>query len=468
MTGKQYSIRHRLVSETLAAMILILGVIGIVAHQVARHESEEIFSARLATSARVLEAMVARQLEKATVSHPIVIALPKALEHAAGDDPEEYGHPYETKIAFQVWHDHGTLLAKSASAPDRPLGPLKAGFSQNTINNEVWQVFVLRSGDVWVLAAEKDEVRQEVIGDLGMSVLGPLLVGGALMVLAVNLVLSINMAPLRILADRISSREPDSLAPIELPEVPTELAPVVTELNELLSRVKAAFEHEQRFIDAAAHELRTPIAALQVHVQNALRAESGQERDKSLAEALIGLRRTTKLAEELLTFSRITAKVDVERFQVLSLDQVCRDVIAAQEPLLAQHGQSIGLDAAHAGFVSGEPYKIQRLLQNLIDNASQYGLPQGEIQVAIEKRSGRVVLSVANDGEPIPEEETDKIFMPYYRSPGRATSGSGLGLAIVKEIATQHNAEVVVRRKKDGQGTVIMVSFPEAGMRIAA
>lgn len=460
MTSKQYSIRRRLVGGTLACLILILGAIGFAAHEVARDESEELFSARLATSARVLEALVARQLEKATISSPIVIVLPKELDHADGDGTEKYGHPYETKIAFQVWNDSGALLAKSGSAPNEALGSLVSGFSKSKIDDQVWQVFVLQSGNVWVLAAEKDEIRQEMLNGLSISILAPLIAGGLLMLLAVNLVLSLNMRSLRELADKISAREPESLALIELPKTPVELAPIVKALNDLLRRVKAAFEREQRFIDAAAHEIRTPIAALQVHVQNAMRADSEQEREQSLAEALIGVRRTTKLAEQLLAFSRITAKVDSEKFRALSLNQICRDVIGAQEPLLTQRGQTIGLDLAEECAVWGEPYKIQRLLQNLIDNASQYGLPHGDIQVEIRKQPKRVLLSVSNDGEPIPDDEADKIFTPYYRVPGRESSGSGLGLAIVKEIAEQHRAKVSVHRKPDGQGTIITVSFP--------
>lgn len=468
MTARQYSIRRRLVSGTLVSMILILGGIGIAAHQMAKHESEEIFSARLATSARVLEALIARQIEKATISLPIVIALPKELESASGDAPKAYGHPYETKIAFQVRNAEGTLLARSSSAPDAVLGPMKTGFSANTIDDEVWQVFALQSGNIWVFAAEKDAIRQEMVSDLGMSILAPLIAGGLLMLVAVNVVLSLNMRALRELADRISKREPESLAQIELPETPVELAPIVRELNKLLHRVQAAFEREKRFIDAAAHEIRTPIAALQIHVQNALRADNLQERENSLAEALVGLRRTTRVAEQLLSFSRITAKVDSEKFQEVSLNRICLNVIADLEPLLAQRGQTIGFEAQQECIVLGDSYKIQRLLQNLIDNASQYGLPQGDIQVEIDKQETSAVLRVANDGKPVPEDEVDQIFAPYYRGSGQESSGSGLGLAIVKEIAEQHNARLSVQRKKDGQGTIVIVAFPAARPSSAA
>lgn len=460
MSGRQYSIRHRLVAGTVASMVIIFGGIGIAANQVARHESEEIFSARLATSARVLEALVANQLEDATVNSPLVIGLPREMENDSGQVSETYGHAYETKIAFQVWHDDGRMLARSFSAPSTPLGPLVAGFSKNRIGNQEWELFALHSGKVWVIAGEKDEVRQEIVDDLGMSILFPLIIGGGLMLLAVNLVLTLNTRSLRELAARIAKREPESLARIELPETPVELAPIVRELNELLSRVKAAFEREQRFIDAAAHEIRTPIAAVQVHVQNALNAPTEQERENSLAEALLGLRRTTKLAEQLLAFSRIAAKVDPEQFQTLSLNQLCREVVAEQDLLLAPRGQTIGLEAPHACLVQGEPHKIRRLLRNLIENASQYGAPHGDIQVEIELLPDSIDLRVCNEGPPIPEEMRDRIFSPYYRIPGQGSTGSGLGLAIVKEIADQHMAKVSVHSKAGDQGTIFTVSFP--------
>jgi two-component system, OmpR family, sensor histidine kinase QseC len=459
MNARRYSIRRRLVWGNLACMAVILGGIGIAVNDVARHESEEIFSARLATSARVLEALVAHQLEKATIQNPIIIPLPKELDHASDDTPQALGHPYETKIAFQAWHDEGTLLAKSSSAPNKALAPLRAGFSKNDIDDVTWQVFTLHSGQVWIIAAEKDEIRQELSEYLSLSILGPLAAGGFLLLLAINLLLYFNLQPLRELASRISKRDPASLAPIALPHTPSELTPIVNELNDLLSRVKTAFAREQGFIDSAAHELRTPIAALQIHVQNAILAETEEERQASLKNALLGLQRTTSLAEQLLTFSRITAQSNAEEFRTVSLNHVCCEVIAMQEPLLAQRGQSIALEADAECRIMGEPYKLQRLVQNLIDNASQHGAPESEILVKLERDADLAVVSVINDGDPIPEQEMENIFRPYYRVPGSSTDGSGLGLAIVKQIAEQHQASIRVATRTDGRGTIISVAF---------
>lgn len=462
MKRRGYSLRRRLVGWTLACLVLILGGMGVGAHRVARHESDEIFSARLATSARVLEALVARQLSMATTPSPIIITLPPELEHARGGRPRSSGHPYENKIAFQVWDEQGKLLARSASAPDRAVSPLVPGFGKYRLGEEDWQVFVLQSGRVWILVAEKDEVRQEMIRELGASILMPLVIGAILLVAAVNAVLLYNMRPLKGLAARIASREPGSLAPVEAPGTPEELAPVVNELNALLARVNAAFAREQRFIDAAAHEIRTPLAALQIHVQNALKAESGAERERCLAEALAAARRTTGLAEQLLTFSRVTSGTDAATHEHLLLDEVCREVVAMQEPLLEERGQSIGLSVQGRCGITGDRGALLRLLQNLIDNASRHGAARGEIDVSVMAANEGVVLQVANDGEPIPPGERENIFTPYYRLPGKTGSGAGLGLAIVREIAAQHGARVSVSPRPDGQGTVVSVVFPAA------
>lgn len=462
MSTVQYSARRRLVAATLLCMLAIFLGIGIGARAVARHESEELFSARLATSARVLEALVARQLDHATVSQPIVIALPHELESSTSDAPEVFGHRYETKIAFQVWRGDGVLLAKSASAPAIALAPLQAGYSENHADGSDWQVFALRSGDAWVLTAEKGEVRQEMSDDIGKTILAPLAIGGVLMLAVVNFLILHNMRPLSELAARIAAREPESLEPVALIETPQELAPIITELNHLLDRIRAAFEREQRFLNAAAHEIRTPIAAMQLHLENALRSSTAEQRETALNQAMAGARRTSKLAEQLLTLSRLASGSDQVQFQHLSLKSLSCDVICTVEPLLDRRGQGIGLDAPTDCQVWGEPTQLRRLLQNLIDNASVHGAEHGDIQVKLAQQQHCAMLEVANDGRPIPEHELDKLFTPYYRLPSATADGHGLGLAIVQEVVNLHHGRIEVSCKPDGQGTVVRVWLPVA------
>lgn len=458
-----YSIRRRLVVAILVAMVVILGGMGLASHLVTQHESEEIFSARLATSARVLDALAARQLETATITRPVTIELPEELENASGGSPAAYGHAYESKIAFQVWHEDGILLARSASAPDKAFGPFAAGFHRRTIGDEVWQVFALHSGKVWIFAAENDEVRDEMSRDIGISILTPLLVGALVLMIVVNLLAVNSLRPLQALAQSIARRDSGSLSPISIHKTPQELKPVIDELNKLLKKLEEAFRREQRFIDAAAHEIRTPIAALQLHVQNAITATRKEERIDSLREAEKALRRTTKLAEQLLAFSRISGRVDDEKRTLVALDVVCRDAIALQDGLLARRGQKLRLIANGDFVIEAEHGKIGRLLQNLIENAAQYGEAPGDIDIELKRKDGIIELSVANDGPSIPDQEKQKVFLPYYRVPGSNTSGSGLGLAIVQEIVKQHHGSIRIENKTADAGTRIVVNFRAAG-----
>ena len=227
------SIRARLLIGILATLVLILGSAAWWSYEVAKHESEELFGARLATSARVLDALIARQVEHATISNPLVIALPKELETASGHETA-LGHPYETKIAFQVWGDDGRLLVRSMSAPARAFAPNVAGFSSEIVDGQPYHVFVLRSTNTWIHVAEKYEVRDELIHDLGVAVMTPLIVGAALLLVIVNGLVLYALRPLRQLAGHIEERQPDSLGPVALRDVPRELAPVVRALNDLI------------------------------------------------------------------------------------------------------------------------------------------------------------------------------------------------------------------------------------------
>jgi two-component system sensor histidine kinase QseC len=457
-----FSIRKRLLLWIFLSMILILSGMGLAAHFVTEHESEEIFSARLATSARVLEVLAAKQLEHATITNPIIIELPDELEHQHSSTEEISGHPYESKISYQIWHSNGKLLAKSATAPDKPLGPMTEGFGKNLIGDDLWQVFQLKSGDVWVMVAEMDSVRGEMAGDLGVAIMTPLIIGSLLLLIVINVIAYRSFQPLQALANVIAAREPQSIKPVKLSKTPSELKPVIDELNHLLDRVQKAFKREQQFIDAAAHEIRTPIAALQLHIENAVNAKNDADRDQSLAEALSGLRRTTRLTEQLLTLSRVSGATDQEKQKILSLDGICKEVVKNTQPLISQRGQTIELHVGDDCLIQGEQHKIERVIQNLIDNASQYGSVHGLISVSLTKVANTIRLLVSNDGDTIPDSEKIKVFDPYYRILGSKSFGSGLGLAIVREIIQQHKGSIRIEDKSEGNGVQVVVEFKSA------
>lgn len=418
----------------------------------------------------MLDALVAKQVEHATIAQPIVIALPRELELGSADEGTPLGHPYETKIAFQVWRDDGVLLARSASAPAQPFGPNQPGFSRHQVGGELWQVFVLASGRTWIQVAEKNEVRDELMHDLGVAVMTPLIIGAALLLVVVNLLVMYGLAPLRELAARIQTRAPGALGNLEMQAVPREVVPVVRALNDLLSRLKLAFEHERRFTDAAAHELRTPLAALKIHADNLQRAGSEAERAQSLAKLRIGLDRAIKLAQQMLAFSRTQHMTDGEERAPLRLIDLVTETINALEPLRRARAQTVKLavaERADKATLLGEPTKIRRLIANLLDNASRYAPAASEIVVTVSADAEQVALNVANTGKAIPPELRSRVFEPYFRIPGSGSEGSGLGLAIVQEIAAQHGAQIALSTLPGDVGTVVTVTFARVGEQVS-
>lgn len=456
----RYSSRKQILFGILAAMLLILGAVGWVAKIVSEHEIQQVFSARLATSARVLEALVARQLEQATLSKPIIIELPPELEQPGTDHAPGLGHPYENELVFQVWNSEGELLAKSQYAPDEQLGTLRPGFQTTEADESLWQVFVLASGSVWILVGERDDVRTGISKDISLGILLPLLIGGLILIVIVNMLAMKSIRAVETLSEIIASRDPTSDAPIVARYMPIEIEPVIKGINALLKKVREAFWREQRFIDSAAHELRTPIAAVQLHLQNALRADSPVEAQASLESALTASRRATKLAEQLLVFSRINAADASADKELVCLSDICQEVAALMQPLLEARQQHIEFDGQTPTKILADKSQIERLTQNLLENASNHGLAPGTIHLIVRPSSERLELVVENDGEAIPEIERERIFIPYYRVLRKESSGSGLGLAIVKEIANQHDATLTAEDKTPGQGTRVRVSFP--------
>ncbi|MEN9341308.1 MAG: hypothetical protein RL178_620, partial [Pseudomonadota bacterium] len=169
-----------------------------------------------------------------------------------------------------------------------------------------------------------------------------------------------------------------------------------------------------------------------------------------------------RLTEQLLTLSRVSGATDQEKQQVLSLDGICREVVKNTKPLINQRGQTIDLDIKDDCLIQGEQHKIERVIQNLIDNASQYGSPNGLIKVALNKVAETIHLVVSNDGDTIPDSEKIKVFDPYYRILGSKSFGSGLGLAIVKEIIQQHKGKIRIENKSAGNGVQVIIEFKSA------
>ncbi len=463
------SIRATLLWGTLITLIVVLGGTGWLSFSAGRKEAEELFDARLATSARVLESLIARQLDTATVESPILIELPAAIAdpHQDPDERTPLGHYYETRIAFQLWHEDGPtkpkLVARSTSAPDTPFAPLAPGYSDRRIGERNWRVFVLASGSAWVQMAEREDARIELTEKLALAATTPLLVGATLLLATLSLLIRYGLSPLSELANRLELRKPETLLAIRLNRTPAEVVPVVAALNGFLMRTREAFERERRFIDAAAHELRTPLAALKIHAQNAVAAEDERARSNSIARMLDGIDRTTHLASQMLAYSRITGPAAQPEGRPVALRNVVADALGEMRDALAEKGQQIVFAAGSPDdtfAISGDAAQLASLVRNLIDNASQYSPPGTAVRVALLRLAEGVIrLEVTDSGPGIAPDLRGRVFESYYRIPGSPGGGSGLGLAIVREIALRHAGRVEIAEGDNDIGTRVFVSF---------
>lgn len=459
-----YSMRKRILTALVLALVVIMSVAGFISYQVALHEADEIFSARLATSARVLETLLARQVEHATIERPVVISLPAELSETDPDQPSTLGHPYETKLAFQVWHDDGRLLVRSEFAPEHRLGPLKEGFWETDTNGAAWHVFTLKSEGVWIEVAEEVGLRREIASDVGVTLSSPLLLGFGLLLLLVNLIVIIGFRPLEKLAHSIEQRDPKDTSPLILHNTPEELLPVVQSLNNLLSRIADTLARERRFTDSAAHELRTPLAAMSVHAENAANAKDEEERALSLAYLMTGMNRTKHLVEQMLTYSRISVDSLGEPEEKVSLRDELAYLVRNQQAVLDGGRLEILLQLPPGDVVVlTQRSLLEILLRNLLDNACKHNNDHDRpVRVILELDTVKnlAIVRMMNSAAPIPVEEVPRLFEPYYRPQNTAAKGNGLGLAIAREIADLHGWALQLTKNSQHEGIEFSVEFP--------
>jgi two-component system OmpR family sensor kinase len=265
------------------------------------------------------------------------------------------------------------------------------------------------------------------------------------------------LAPLAALADSLARRAPTSLEPMPTLEAPDEVQPLVRSLNDLLARLGDAFDTQPRFAADAAHELRTPLTALTLQIQVARRAESPEERAVALDRLEQGVKRATRLVQQLLTMARL--EPDAARPTTsFDLAAVAASVVEEKTPFAEQQRLSLALAAAPVK-LCGQEDALRILLANLVDNALRYTPPGGSVEVRVRPDGDLALVEVADSGPGIPEEERERVFDRFYRGRQAPSGGSGLGLAIVRQIVTLHGGSITLGKSPSG-GLLVSARFP--------
>ncbi|MDR2240278.1 MAG: sensor histidine kinase N-terminal domain-containing protein [Zoogloeaceae bacterium] len=455
------SLRRRLLFLLSGAVIIAWLATAAFTYFDARHEIGEILDAQLSQSA----SLIAAQLEHVFDEEEEGEAAHENQRHQRGNEivlPPQYKH--ERKIAVQVWDRQGRLRLRSASAPETRLYGESEGHGNVMIGGKRWRVFsrLDESRRYLVQVGERHELREELAEHVAEHLLYPLYFALPGLALLIWLVVSAGLAPLAGITRQVARRAPDNLARLDEERAPREILPLIAALNTLFGRVGASLEQERRFTADAAHELRTPLAAVKTQAQVAFGATHAAERDRALANVVAGADRATRLAEQLLMLARLDPQTALPPGQTVDLLPLAQQGVAEIAQAAAAKNIEIGLTAAETGTaptVAGDAVLLGVLLRNLLDNAVRYTPAGGEVDVAVRPTGTGVSLAVTDTGPGIPAEKCERAFDRFYRALGSGEEGSGLGLSIVRRIADLHRARVHLGPGPDGRGLRVEVTF---------
>jgi len=366
---------------------------------------------------------------------------------------------------FKINTEADKLLAGDIQLPTL-LSSIKTGqpvYSLAMIDDEAIRMVSLQVPDmlpekVYIHVAETLNKRQGMMVDILLADLIPQIVLTLFISLLIFEAINHGLAPLHKLANDISQRSPSDLSPIPETDVFAEVKSLTDTINNLLDKLSAAINSQQRFITNAAHQLRTPLAGLKLQAERAQREENIVNMRPALSQIENSADRASHMINQLLVLARSSPIEGCHQMEKVDLYSLAKEVCIEWVPKALEKEIEISFEATDQSyFVMADSVLLAELLANLLDNAIAYGYKQGNIIVKLSKDSF-ICLSVEDNGPGIPEFERDKIFERFYRIPGNSSDGCGLGLAIVKEIAELHGVKLFLLESSIG-GTRIDLQF---------
>ncbi|VAW96429.1 Sensor histidine kinase [hydrothermal vent metagenome] len=441
----------------------------------ANHEVQELFDAQLAQSSRSLQAIILYNIEaidnfsaQEILNYPIT---------TANTDPiNEYDlrdtHSYERKMAFQVWDNGKRLVLRSASAPiialnKNALTPKARGFSDVMLNNEKWRVFSLwdKQFKHLIQVGERYAIRDELTSEIVKHLLLPSITSIPILALMIWFGIGRGLSPLRKVAKEVTRRDTAHLEPIKLSNVPLEILPVIEELNALFHRVHTAIEKERQFTDDAAHELRTPLAALKVQAQVAKAAKNSEEKSSAIDNIIAGVDRATHLVQQMLVLARLGSKDNSSaKINSIHIRATSEELIAQLALRAIEKNITLSFQCDDNYIIDGEKTNYEILLANIVDNAINYTPNDGNIVIKITDSDNNIKLTVTDNGIGIAEKNLERVFERYYRVRDSAADGCGLGLTISRQCAEQLNAVIKFTKPKTEVGLKVSISFPKQSL----
>lgn len=364
----------------------------------------------------------------------------------------------EDDFLVQVWD--------GADAPMRSTNPAIAvprsggsGFSNETAAGHEWRVYTLVEGERTVQIAQQIEARTELAEHAALGAVLPIIILIPVAWLFLGLVIYLVMRPLGRVAATLSERSVGDTTPIPVAGVPSEVLPLVAAMNALLSRLQQTLERQRRFISDAAHELRTPLAALTLQIGNLRPLARGTALKARLDDLEAGARRATHLTNQMLQLARLEAGKEEEAREPVDLGLLAEACVADLEPIAKATGLTLCLRRKDEIPLSGDARQLRTLLTNLIDNALHYTPPGGEVTVETI-HEGRRGIRITDTGPGLDPDLLGRVFERFFRAAPQHVEGTGLGLAIARSIAEGHGIDLTLANRTDRSGLVVELLIP--------
>lgn len=444
MTTVWFSLRRRLIVLLLGGVSIAWLITMVFSYMDVNSEVDELFDAQLVQAAQTLIALTSNDAENDV------------------EDTRETIRKYQRRLRFQIWGADGQLVLHSSNSPETPLTETE-GFTAEPLGtrNNHWRSFSMwdKERRFQVQVSENHHVRDQLVDHIAKRLLFPALFGLPLIGFWVWLATRRGLMSLNAVAHQIASRDPQQLQAVEPVTAPEEIRSILDAINGLFHRVDAALEAERRFTADAAHELRTPLAALQSQLQVALRARSEAERNFSLVQLQSGLNRASHLVDQMLQLARLDPESSLPNPVPVDLGQLVESVCAELGGEILAKNLDFELVAESGCIVVGQSDWLRVLIRNLVDNAIRYTPLASGVHVRVAKSGEYCQLFVTDSGPGIPPDEREKVTRRFHRLNPAEQLGSGLGLAIVTRIANLHGAYVQLDSGKDGKGLEAQVKL---------
>ncbi len=432
------SIRKKLLRWLLVGQLLAVVLTGTLTFVYVRGEVADLFDDRL------------RQLAYSIPDIGPQLSSPPPLTNLQDDDDD---------FVIQVWREDGTqlqLLNKKEGTPKLA----EAGYSTHLSGKMLWRSYVLHHGERLIQISQPYSDRIEMSTGVALGAIAPVLI--LILALGGLVWISVNrgLRPLQELTRDLGLRRPYSLEPLDTERLPDEVTPLGLALNGLLERLAEALEGQRKFIADAAHELRTPLAAVKLQVQLLERATEEQARVRAIEHIRAGSTRASHLVTQLLTLARMEPQTRQRPFGQVDLSALMKSVVVDHAPAARQRAIDLGVNQDQAVTLLGDGESLRITLSNLIDNAIRYTPPGGQVDVSLYQDIQAVRLEVVDTGPGIPVSDREEVFARFYRRPGTKELGSGLGLAIVQEIVKHHRGTVSLAEGANQTGLKVSINLP--------